>query len=63
MKHTHTHTHTHTHIYTHTHSFPQAGLRYPQLLSTVGIHPTNAEVLTEGLPSKSSGTPAAKAGC
>ena len=49
--------------YTHTHERKQVGVKYAQLLGTVGIHPTCAEELVGALPSKSSGASAAKAGC
>ena len=41
----------------------QVGIKYAQLLGTVGIHPTNAEELVNPLPSKSAGASSAKAGC
>ena len=50
---------THNNIYTR----QQVGVKYAQLLGTVGIHPTCAEELVGALPSKSSGASAAKAGC
>jgi hypothetical protein len=57
-----TYTHTNTHHQPRPHIL-QVGIKYSQLLGTVGIHPTNAEELVNALPSKSSGASAAKAGC